>query len=76
MDAEQPDRDDAELLKRAAAVLREIVVLDWRDQRKPVLVLRALSILEERGRADGKDGWHAEDIARMMAEDGDKEAAV
>jgi hypothetical protein len=75
MDAEQPDRDD-ELLKRAAAVLREIVVLDWRDQRKPVLVLRALRSLEERGRPDGKDGWYAEDIAKVMAEEGDKEAAV
>ena len=75
MAGEQPDLDDPELLKRAAATLREIVNRDWRGQTKPVLVLRALCALEERGRAGGDDGWTAHDIAAVMAEDGDKDAA-
>ena len=75
MAAEQPDFDDPELLKRAAAVLREIVQRDWREKTKAVLVLRALCVLEEQGRPDGSGGWTAKDIATVMAENGDKDAA-
>jgi hypothetical protein len=77
MAAEQPDLDDPELLKRAAAVLREIVERDWRQRTKPVLVLQALCALEEQGRSSGASGWSASDIARVMAvELGDREAAL
>lgn len=75
MGAEQPGRDDPELLKRAAALLREVVDRDWRERTKPVLALRALCVLEEQGRPDGEGGWSASEIAKVMAEDGDKEAA-
>ena len=75
MAAEQPELDDPELLKRAAAVLREIVDRDWREKKKAVLVLRALCVLEERGRPDGNGGWTAQDIATVMAENDDKDAA-
>ena len=76
MCVEQLDLDDPDLLKRAAGVLGEIVERDWREETKPVLMLRALCALEEGGRSAGKDGWRAEDIANVMAKNGDKQAAL